>query len=237
MVRIAICDDDSNMCSKLEKMILTVAEKCLISAETEVFYGGQSLIRYLKQGNRFDLIFLDIEMNDMNGIDVSNHLREKLDDIDTEIVYVTCTTQYDRKLFDFHPLAFIAKPPQPQQIKRVLDLFKKRRNIRTPYFSFTYNRQTLSIPFHEIIYFESDDRKIKVVTKTEVYSYYGRISDILTAVPVFFCQVHRSYIVNLHQIRQYGNKELCMADHYRIPVGKNYREAFLRCQLAILEEA
>lgn len=234
MFRIAICDDEKDMCNTIEKTILTAARERGLTVDTDIFYSGESLVNYLNQENRFDLLFLDIEMGKMNGIDVSEKVRKELGDIDTEIIYVTCTTIYDRKLFDYHPLAFIEKPPKESQLNRALDLALKKRNIRNPYFLFTYNRQTQTVPYHEILYFESDDRKIKIITNATIYSYYGKLSDIKESLPSFFCQIHRSYIINLHQIAQYGGREITMNDGQKISISRNYKEAFLNCQLSEL---
>lgn len=235
-LKIAICDDEQNMCNIIEELVLSAAKEISLTVDTEVFYSGSSLCRWLESGNHFNLILLDIEMNGMNGIDVSDRLRNNLGDIDTEIIYVTCTTQYDRKLFDYHPLAFIPKPPKKEQIKRVLSLALRKRCFREPYFSFSYNRETQTIPYRKILYFESDNRKINIVTDTAVYSYYGNLSDIAGALPAFFCQVHRSYVVNLHQIIRYDSKAITMKNNNKISIGKSYREAFLDCQLSELEE-
>lgn len=235
VLKIAICDDEQNMCSIIEELLLSAAKEICLSVDTEVFYSGKSLYNYLKGKNSFDLIFLDIEMNGMSGIDISDKLRNIMEDIDTEIVYVTCTTQYDRKLFDYHPLAFIAKPPESSQIQRALELLLKRKNIREPYFTFSYNRQTEKIPYREILYFESENRKVNIITGAAVYSYYGNLSDLAPSLPSFFCQVHRSYIVNLHQITRYGSREITMQNGQKIGIGRNYRDAFLNCQLTELE--
>lgn len=235
MFKIAICDDEKEMCNMIEKQILAIASENGIRVETEIFYSGKSLFRYLSQGNCFDLIFLDIEMEEMSGIDVSEKLRKDLGDIDTEIIYVTCTTKYDRQLFDYHPLGFIAKPPEMAQLKRAFELGLKKRNLRNPYFSFSYNRQTQTVPYNEILYFESVDRKVNITTTQAVHSYYGNLSDVIKSLPAFFCQVQRSYIINLHHIAKYGSREVTMNDGVKISIGKSYREAFLNCQLSELE--
>jgi len=236
MFKIAVCDDEQNMCSTIEKLLLSAAEELGLAVDTEVFYSGESLYKYLAAGHCFDLIFLDIEMDGINGIDVSDRLRGQLGDIDTEIVYVTCTTQYDRKLFDYHPLAFIPKPPEKDQLQRALALAAKKKKIREPYFSFSYNRQVHTVPFSKILYFESENRKVRIVADGASYSYYGNLSDLSPSLPSCFFQVHRSYIVNLHQIARYGGREITMSDGQRISIGKSCREAFLRQQLSELDE-
>ncbi len=236
MLKIAICDDEKAMCSIIEKIVLAFSKETGQPIDTSIFYRGESLSEYLDHGNRFDLIFLDIEMTEMNGIDVSNKIRKDIDDIDTEIVYVSCTTQYDRTLFEFHPLAFIAKPLKKTELEKVLNLALKRKNIKNPYFSFSYNREKKNLPYREILYFESDDRKVNIVTKSAQYSYYGRLSDVLTVIPEFFCQIHRSYIINLNHVTEFSRHDVTMYSGQKINVGKAYQDSFAKCRFALLEE-
>lgn len=60
MLRIAICDDIVSICSELEDMILEFGQKNNQELTVEVFYRGEELLKYLNDGNSFDLIFLDI---------------------------------------------------------------------------------------------------------------------------------------------------------------------------------
>ncbi len=75
-MRIAICDDDVILCHQLEGILLGFGKNEDVPVQTSVFFDGKGLWKYMKQGNLFDLIFLDIEMEQMNGIAVGRAIRD-----------------------------------------------------------------------------------------------------------------------------------------------------------------
>ena len=76
MYKIGICDDSKLTCTELENMLRDIMQSLRIEAEIEPWYSGESLCKYLEAGNRFDLIFLDIELLKLSGIDVGNYIRK-----------------------------------------------------------------------------------------------------------------------------------------------------------------
>jgi len=107
MLRIAICDDDHNICTQLEKIILDFQEQVMKDLEVEVFYSGESLFEHIKTEDGFDLIFLDIELERITGVEVGELLRHDLEDYTTKIVYISSKNYYDRQLFEVQPLHFL----------------------------------------------------------------------------------------------------------------------------------
>ncbi len=77
MFRIAICDDDKAICNHVDQIIANYTHENKLSIETEVFYNGEDLCRHLNTESQFDLIFLDIEMTVMSGIDVGYEIRKR----------------------------------------------------------------------------------------------------------------------------------------------------------------
>lgn len=80
MYRIAICDDEKSTCAEIESYILMYSKLRFIRNEIEVFYSGEAFCEYVKQGNFFDLLFLDIELPAINGIEVGKFVRTSLGD-------------------------------------------------------------------------------------------------------------------------------------------------------------
>lgn len=110
MIRIAIVDDENMVCSGIEDIVFQLSMDNDIELETEVYLSGNELCSALKSHECFNLIFLDIEMDNGDGISAGNYLRDKLQNDTTQIVYVSGKNGYDRQLFEFHPLSFIEKP-------------------------------------------------------------------------------------------------------------------------------
>ena len=125
MIRIAIVDDENMVCSGIEDIVFQLSMDNDIELETEVYLSGNELCSALKSHECFNLIFLDIEMDNGDGISAGNYLRDKLQNDTTQIVYVSGKNGYDRQLFEFHPLSFIEKPVSFDKLNKVLKKYLK----------------------------------------------------------------------------------------------------------------
>ena len=107
MYRIGICDDDKALCAGLEEQIYRIAKEMSVKADVEVWYCGESILRDLQNGVRLDLLFLDIELLQQNGISVGRFIREEMEDLQTHIVYISSRQGYAMQLFRIQPLDFL----------------------------------------------------------------------------------------------------------------------------------
>lgn len=87
MIRIAICDDDLIIASSVENLLLKISEETHIKIDVEVFSDGSELWKAVVAGYDFDLLYLDIEMAQLNGIDVAKRIREK--NLDVIFIYIS----------------------------------------------------------------------------------------------------------------------------------------------------
>lgn len=76
MLRIAICDDDSKFTGEIEALVFQESQKLGIRVETEVFSDGKTLLKSIQDGEHYQLIFIDIEMKQVDGITAARHIRE-----------------------------------------------------------------------------------------------------------------------------------------------------------------
>ena len=110
MYRIGICDDDKELCSGLEEQIYSIAKELSLKADVEVWYSGEGILKDLQKGMELDLIFLDIELIQANGVSVGRFIRNDMEDIHTHIVYISSKQTYAMQLFQIQPLEFLVKP-------------------------------------------------------------------------------------------------------------------------------
>ena len=87
MIRIAICDDDKTMTTIIEEMLYKVSKEQSLKIDCEIFFDGSTLVEHIRQGTYYDLIYLDIEMQNVNGISAAEVIREM--DIPALIIYVS----------------------------------------------------------------------------------------------------------------------------------------------------
>ncbi len=226
MFKIAICDDVMAVCHEIEKTLIDYAKANKIPIDVEVFYNGESLYDFILKEHGFDLIYLDIEMESLSGLDLGREIRDVLDDADTEIVFVSGTTQYDRQLFDVQPLHFIAKPVDARQVIKDLLLAIKKHDNPESFFIFHIGKDTIKLRYGDILYFASFDRKVSVITAGKNYDYYSTLQKAVESLPPYFCRIHKSYVVNMHHITEFHGSAVLMADSTELPIGQTYRQAF-----------
>ena len=118
MINIAICDDDRMATESLEKMLYEIAAESNITIRCESFYGGTALTGVIsEQRSYFDLIYLDIEMDDMDGIHAALRLRDLA--LPVLIVYVSAHEEYLKELFRTEPFRFLSKPVKKTELREV----------------------------------------------------------------------------------------------------------------------
>ena len=222
--RVAICDDEIVTCSDIEDLLIDYGSRKELAIVTEVFYSGDQLLSYLEKGERFDLIFLDIELENINGVEAGRILREEKDDNVTQVVYISSKENYCMQLFAVRPLHFLIKPIGSKEIESIMDLYIKLYGDKNVFFEYQVGKQTYRIAQKEILYFRSNARKIEMVTVNGEKEFYGRMQDVEKQLDRsrFWC-VHKSYIINTQYISEYRFNQIILTSKDVIPVSQAYR--------------
>ena len=232
MFKIAVCDDEKNICSSIENVILDYQKELCTELEVEVFYSGKELCRAIDNEERFDLIFLDIEMDLLNGIEVGIKIRQEKDDYITKIVFVSGTEQYYRQLFNVQPLNFILKPIDPLKIRENIKLAMKLSNQLDGLFTYKKRQEVYKIDVKDILYFESMDREIRMLTIKGEEKFYGKLEDVLAQVGKYqFMQIHKSYIVSYNQVTQFKYEQVLLANGECLPISQSRRKEIRALQM------
>ena len=230
MIKIAICDDVTEITSLLEEMIIEISNRHLVSVDIEVFFTGDYLLRYINNGNSFDLIFLDIEMENINGIQVGNEIRESMGDNDTQIVYISGTSKYAMDLFKVRPFDFLVKPLDLDKVEDVFLTYLKTID-KNSYFSYKKGRVYNRVEIKDIIFFESNNRKVNIVFKDHIDSFYGSMNQVHEDTKDFGClYIHKSYIVNTLYIKHYLYDKIILFNERELPISQSRRK-FVRDML------
>ena len=203
MYNIGICDDGENICASIENMLIQCAKEMNIQFDTNVWYTGEGLKDYLEKGNPLDILFLDIELFQMTGIEVGNYIRNQLDDMGMQIIYISGKASYAQQLFKTQPLDFLVKPISKSQVRDVLEMALRVMKKKKERFEFQQGKDYYYVPMGDIIYFGSEGRKVKIVTPKETFEFYGRLKEAAKQLTDDFIVIHKSYIVNKEYIFRY----------------------------------
>lgn len=238
LYRIVICDDDSDFRETLQRRVSARLKDRGIDFSIVLFSSGEELLREFEQMEQLPhLVFLDIMMGEINGIDTARQIREK--DGQISIVFITSSDQYVFLGYEVQALQYLMKPIQDDQLSEILE-FDLRRRFEKKYLTFRIKLTTYHIAHDEILYLESERKATKLFVKnrSEVYRIPMRISELENALlKATFCRCHRGFIVNLSQVTELNAKFLLLDHSIEIPIGKLYaastRHSFLQYIQAI----
>lgn len=213
MIKAAICDDDKLFTGQLERHLHLVAEDISIPLETEIFFDGAGFLEELNRGTRYDIIFMDIEMTQMDGISAAKQLRHL--DPTALLVYISGYDQYFRQLFEVGVFRFLDKPVNTEQLSECFVDACRQISDRNACSEYTCKRGFFRIPFREIVYFESDRRVIRLYLwngeHREFYGKLNRIEEGMKAGGRFFLRIHQSYLLNYDYVRRMDGTSVTLA--------------------------
>lgn len=235
MLRIAICDDEQILLNELEMFIDNYLNKIFVEHSIEIFYDGVTLEKVYDEGNRFDILYLDIAMSIMNGIEVAKSIRKI--DRNVILIYVSSYESYFMQLFEVEPFRFIKKPIQKKEVHNITQQAYERVIEKDVYFTYKYNKIIGKILLKNIKYFESTGRIIYIHNLSETLKYYGRLDDVewrLKDSKIPFLRIHKSYYVNFLYIDQITFSKVILSD-IELQISKE-RQLYIRKKyLEILE--
>ena len=225
MLKIAICDDDKAFCDEIEKFI---SESKYDNYDIDIFYDGRELYDSFLKRNVYDLIFLDIEMRCMNGIDAGQAVRNELNDDNVQIAYISSNCSYAMELFAVRPIDFLIKPAKKEKIFAILEKTIQLKKSRKVMYEYMENHNRLFLEMSNIIYIEVMNRQIIVHTKDGDKTHYGKISDVMEKVDENFIQINRSMVINYNAIDEYKIDSIKMSNGDIVSVARGRQKEVQR---------
>lgn len=222
---VAICDDDKVFCRQLNDMVESYLKELGIKYQILIYNTVQNIRYELAEGMIFDVLFLDLKfpLEQRDGVYLGNYLRDTLQNDYSQIIYISGIEGYAMQLFESRPLNFLLKPIRKDKLQKTLDKVMYLQDINKKIFTYTFGSKEFRLELGEILYFESEGRKIKIVCKGgKEYSYNGKISNVYEKLKDSkFFSPHKSFVVNYHAVEQWSRDELILLDGERIPVSRN----------------
>lgn len=225
MINIAVCDDNEIWACKMEKLLEGLCKKNFMEAEIEVFFNGKELADAVNKGILYDIIFLDIEMKEENGLLAAKRIRT-VDKV-CLIIFVTSHENYMREVFDVRPFRFLNKPVTLEVIQKCL-LESYDEIINTDcYFRYKYERAWHKVNIKDIIYFESQRRKIYIQLKQKKLEMYSKLNDVeeeMTQKKITFLRIHQSYLINYIHIETLRYDHVILDNGDELPISEDRRQ-------------
>ena len=182
-----------------------------------MFSGGEELLSY---NGQIDILFLDIQMKDMDGMETARKLRA--DKFRGFLVFITVLKEMVFQSFEVQAYDYLVKPVDDKQFEKTMErLYASMQNASEGSLLVQKGYEGRIIREDEIVFCEIIDRKIYLnLASGEVVDYYERIENLETKLDNRFYRCHRSYLINLKHLKGYKNGTACMDNGKEIPVSR-----------------
>ncbi len=208
-------------------------EKHITSYCASSFSNGRSL---LESGCDFDLIFLDIQMEQPDGMETAKMLRQQGNH--SLLIFVTVLKECVFDAFEVEAYDYLVKPLDGGHFRRTMDRVIKALEQRTTK-SIIVRRGTSCevIPLDQIVYCEVQGRKIYIhQSDGKVTSHYEKLNDFERRVDGRFFRCHRSYLVNLECVRGSHAGQVTLSQGGQIPVSRLREQELTQALLRYMKE-
>lgn len=230
-VKVIVCDDDENTQNQIYNYLeeFESCNQCRFDIRT--FSSGEELMAS-SAIDECDLLFLDIEMGALNGIEVSHFFREQQGRDELQIIFVSSYDKYMKEMFEVRPFNYLSKPFTKEKFNDTLGKFLRLHKKNSAVFTFKVGRELYRLPYREILYFESSKRQIILHTKDDTMDFYGKLDALeMELNENSFFRIHQSYLVNPTHIKTYSSHCVTLANGVEIPISTKYKKAFLQMQI------
>lgn len=222
MIRIAICDDEEKAVSLDEEIVKSSLQSCGIGYEIAVYTCGTNLLADITDdGFFFDLILLDIEMPDINGMKIPEKIKSFLPNV--KIIFVTSHTEYAIDAFELSIFRYVPKNNLDVKLTAAVADAAKLIELEAgqEYTIQTSNRME-KIPFKEIYYIQRDGKNASIVSGTgtsKIRKSLQQMFDELNTPEFLF--IDRGYIVNIIQIMKISDGMVMLKNGEKLPVSRS----------------
>lgn len=221
-MKILICDDEHQYNNILKKHLDTYMKCHYTKYEVDIVSDPKIV---LDNEIVYQLAFLDIQMNEVDGISLAKILKDRNSKI--IIFFITSYKNYQDDAMDLRAFRFFEKPIDPERLYSGLD--KAMEYIDESYVDFYIyaNNEHKKILTDDVIYVERGNRQIALITTHGKYITRESFDDWCNILQnSFFYRVHKSYIVNLHYVTSYKYSELFIQNNTRIPIASRRQSDF-----------
>ncbi|WP_027398446.1 LytR/AlgR family response regulator transcription factor [Anaerovorax odorimutans] len=222
-MKIAICDDEVNFQKALQGKL--EEHYSMLEVEIEVFSSGIDFMnRFKKYPMEFQMIFMDIEMQGLDGIETSKLIRKINQSI--PIIFLTSHTELAMEGYEVDAFRFLDKPLKMEKLVKTLHDFDSLRLLDSK-IELQDGERTILVNWSEIQYIQSENVYINVLLEDTQYLIRKKLSNMEEQMPKqMFYKPHRSYLINLGFVKFFDGKKIMMKNGNEIPLSRGKRNDF-----------
>lgn len=220
---IAIVDDSKNEQNIIYDAVNKWAKNSCQTVKFEIFDSGENFTA-VSETNHYDIVFMDIYMKNMNGIETAINLRKY--HLDTLLIFLTTSTDHMAEAFPCHAFDYIMKPINIARLYKTLDEALKVLPENQPYIDVVFEKQKISILHSDILYILSDSNYCIINVKDNEYRIRASFNEFTSQLKDFseFFIINRGIMVNLDNVLNLNNFDCVMTNQKSIPVSRRKKD-------------
>lgn len=223
--KIVICDDVDSDSAFLRFLVTTWAASRNVQAEITAYASAEAFLFAYADDKSCDILLLDIEMGDLNGVDLARKIRKS--DKEVQIIFVTGFSDYIADGYDVEALQYLMKPVSQEKLQHSLDRAVEKLKKNTAALFLEQPDGMVRIPLYEIRYLEVRANYVTVHADSD-YSVKATLTALEDKLDDSFFRVGRSFIVNLRYIRKVTKTEVFLEGNISVPLSRGFYEPLNR---------
>ena len=225
-MHICICDDDKSQHEIIKNYINGFS---LLTQKPEIIsrFSGNDLIKDCMSGTGYDILFMDIQLDSVSGLEVAQTVRRL--NPNAIIIFISNHPDYVFEAFSVEALHFMVKPITELEFKRIFVRAISKYNSLHSFLPSRFLSDRAVICINDILYCEGYNRHVMIYTDKGKYESVAKLSDIYEMLSTHgFVQTHQGFIVNMSRIRRFDKESVTLNNGTAVPVSQRRRTQALR---------
>lgn len=225
IIRVGIVENEAAVRSYIQSLVEEWAAGAGHSLQLASCASAEEFLFKYEEPDLFDLVFLDIMMGAMNGMELARHIRRM--DKRLQIVFLTGVPDYVFEGYEIGAVRYLLKPVKRQELYLVLQhCCEEMIHRKTEYFAFRYQGESLRIAFSDILFVRVDGHYLQMVTRRRTYEWKGSLAQAREKLKHrSFAFANRSTIVNLEYVTRITREECFLENGESLPVSRGAYKA------------
>ena len=222
MIKIAICDDEEHFRQREEQIIMQYINEKDCNCEIDLYKSGKELLNIKHDISNYNIVFLDINMGELDGIETAKQIRNYTKD--TYIVFVTAVISYSLEGYKVDAVRYLLKDNEclDTTISECLDAILYKMNYVQCKKIFEFQEGKREVYLEDIVYVNSNLHKLTFhLINEKKYTLYDKLDTIQTVINnSSFCRIHKSYLVNLKYVKNMQRYKALLSDGLSLEISK-----------------
>lgn len=224
MFYIAICDDEEYFCERERQLILKYMTKKAYNCKIDMFHSGKEILKLKESVSQYDMIFLDINMEEIDGIETAKEIRKVAKDV--YIVFITAFITYALEGYKVDAVRYLLKDDDclEKAINECMETILRKMDYEEHKMIFKFQEGKKEICLEDVIYIESNLHKLifhmvgKDAVKYTMYAKLDEMNELLQGTG--FCRIHKSYLVNFKYVESVERYKAELLDGRSLGISK-----------------